>query len=277
MEENIGETTITPTETTTASVGTDSPAPAPAGDTQTPSVAASPTHASENAPSPSAQTPSPSSSGSSNYNNNNNNSGEIRKRNIAYKLRIGDVLKGRPMSEEGKFMYLELGERRVVRINVLANCVDKFNSDGEKKYLSITVDDASGQLRLKVFGDDVDNFKDVMQGDTLQIIGNIREWNGEVYMTPEVIKKVDPRWLLVRKLEIQNNRRDLPASETGSNDLKNSVMDMIKKAEVDGGVDTEKIKMDVEASPEAIEVEIKKLLEEGLVYEPRPGRLRYLG
>ena len=275
MEENIGETTITPTETTTASVGTDSPAPAPAGDTQTPSVAASPTHASENAPSPSAQTPSPSSSGSSNYNN--NNSGEIRKRNIAYKLRIGDVLKGRPMSEEGKFMYLELGERRVVRINVLANCVDKFNSDGEKKYLSITVDDASGQLRLKVFGDDVDNFKDVMQGDTLQIIGNIREWNGEVYMTPEVIKKVDPRWLLVRKLEIQNNRRDLPASETGSNDLKNSVMDMIKKAEVDGGVDTEKIKMDVEASPEAIEVEIKKLLEEGLVYEPRPGRLRYLG
>jgi len=35
--------------------------------------------------------------------------------------------------------------------------------------------------------------------------------------------------------------------------------------------------MDVEASPDVIKVEIKKLLEEGLIYEPRPERLRYLG
>lgn len=258
MEENIGETTVTPTETVSS----------PTTPSQSPVSSPSPSPSLTPAPSPA---PAPSSGGS------NFNSGEIRKRNIAFKLRIGDVLKGRPMSEEGKFMYLELGDKRVVRINVLANCVDKFSSDGEKKYMSITVDDASGQLRLKVFGDDVDNFQDITQGDTLQIIGNIREWNGEIYMTPEVIKKVDPRWLLVRKLEIQNMRRDMPAAENGDNALKNSVMDMIKKAEVDGGIDSEQIKMDVEASPEAIEVEIKKLLEEGLVYEPRPGRLRYLG
>ena len=35
--------------------------------------------------------------------------------------------------------------------------------------------------------------------------------------------------------------------------------------------------MDVEASPQIIKEEIKRLLEEGLIYEPRPGRLRYLG
>ncbi|MCH7850527.1 MAG: OB-fold nucleic acid binding domain-containing protein [Nanoarchaeota archaeon] len=213
------------------------------------------------------------SSGGSNF-----NPGEIRKRNIAYKMRIGDILKGRPTNTpEGKFMYLEMGDRHVVRINVLANCVDKFNSEGEKKYLSITVDDASGQIRLKVFGDEVENFKDVNAGDTLQIIGNVREWNGEVYMIPEVIKKVDPRWLLVRKLEIQNSRRNMPQAENGSNDLKNSVMDKIKNAEVDGGIDTEALKMDTEANPELIDKEIKTLLEEGLIYEPRPGRLRYLG
>ncbi|MCD4771181.1 OB-fold nucleic acid binding domain-containing protein [archaeon] len=203
--------------------------------------------------------------------------GEIRKRNIAYKLRIGDVLKGVPMMDEGKFLFLELGDRKVVRVNILANCVDKFIQEGEKQFGSLTVDDASGQLKLKVFGEDIDRVKNIMQGDTLQIIGNMREWNGEIYMIPEVVKKVDARWLLVRKLEIQNARKDLPVDEKGDNSLKNQVLDKIKGAEADGGIDRETLVMDVEASPEAIESEVKKLLEDGLIYEPRPGRLRYLG
>jgi RPA family protein len=202
---------------------------------------------------------------------------EIRKRNIAYKLRIGDVLKGVPMMDEGKFLFLELGDKKVVRINILANCVDKYIQEGEKQFASLTVDDASGQLKLKAFGEDIEPLKEIMQGDTLQIIGNMREWNGELYMIPEVVKKVDARWLLVRKLEIQNARKDLPAAESGSSDLKNSIMEKIKGAEPEGGIDIDAIIMDVEASPDAINGEIKKLLEEGLIYEPRPGRLRYLG
>jgi len=148
---------------------------------------------------------------------------------------------------------------------------------GSKKYATLTVDDASGQFKLKAFGEDVGMFENVVQGDTLQIIGNVREWNGELYVIAEVVKKVDSRWLLVRKLEIQNARKDLPVAEGGSSELKNSIMDKIKAAEADGGIDRESLVMDIEASPEAIEIEVKKLLEEGLVYEPRPGRLRYLG
>ncbi|MCR4284500.1 MAG: OB-fold nucleic acid binding domain-containing protein [archaeon] len=200
---------------------------------------------------------------------------EIKKRNIAYKMRIGDVLKGKPILDEGKFICLELGDKKLVRINILANCVDKFIQDGEKKYASLTVDDASGQLRLKAFGDEIEGFKTISQGDTVQIIGNMREWNGELYMIPEVLKKVDPRWLLVRKLEIQNSRKDIPADRNSP--LKDKVLQQIKNAEEDGGIDVERIIMDTEANPTLINGEIKKLLEEGLIYEPRPGRLRYLG
>ena len=202
---------------------------------------------------------------------------EIRKRNIAYKMRIGDVLKGKPMMDEGKFLFLEIGDRKVVRINVLANCVDKYVQEGEKQFASLTVDDASGQIKLKAFGDDIGPLKEVLQGDTLQIIGNVREWNGELYVIPEVIKKVDPQWLLVRKLEIQNARKDMPVAENGDSSLKNGIMQKIKDAETDGGIDIDTIIMDIEASPDLINGDIKKLLEEGLVYEPRPGRLRYLG
>lgn len=98
---------------------------------------------------------------------------EQRKRNIAYKLRIGDVLKGKPMMSEGKFLFLELGDKKVVRINVLANCVDKYIQEGEKQFASLTVDDASGQIKLKAFGEDIGPLKEVLQGDTLQIIGNV--------------------------------------------------------------------------------------------------------
>ena len=203
--------------------------------------------------------------------------GEIRKRNVAYKLRIGDVLKGSPMMDEGKFLFLELGDKKVVRVNILANCVDKFIQEGEKQFGSLTVDDASGQLKLKVFGEDIDRVKDIMQGDTLQIIGNMREWNGEIYMIPEVVKKVDARWLLVRKLEIQDARKDIAVETKGDNSLKNQILDKIKASESEGGIDRDALVMDIEAGPEAIEVEMKSLLEEGLIYEPRPGRLRYLG
>ena len=181
------------------------------------------------------------------------------------------------MMDEGKFLFLELGDKKIVRVNILANCVDKFVQEGEKQFGSLTVDDASGQLKLKVFGEDVDRVKDIMQGDTLQVIGNMREWNGEIYMIPEVVKKVDARWLLVRKLEIQNARVDLPIGDKGSNELKNQILDKIKGAEADGGIDRDVLVMDIEAAPEGIEIEVKKLLEEGLIYEPRPGRLRYLG
>lgn len=200
---------------------------------------------------------------------------EQRKRNIAYKMRIGDVLKGKPVSDEGKFLFLELGDRKVSRINILANCVDKFFQEGEKKYASLTIDDASGQIRLKVFGEDIEILRNISQGDTLQVIGNVREWNGEVYLIPEIVKKVDPQWLLVRKLEIQNSRKELAVGPSSA--IKDIIMQKIKESEPNGGIDVDTLIMDVEASPEIINSEIKKLLEEGLVYEPRPGRIRYLG
>jgi len=199
----------------------------------------------------------------------------MKKRNVAYKLRVGDILKGKPMTDNGKFLFLELGDKKISRVNIIANCVDKYVQTGEKKYASITIDDASGQLRIKAFGDDVGTVERVMQGDTLQIVGNVREWNGELYLLPEILKKVDPKWLLIRKLEIQKSKKDITPEQTKG--LHAQLLQIIKDAETQGGVDVDEIIMNVEASPESINGEIKKLLEEGLIYEPRPGRLRYLG
>ena len=206
---------------------------------------------------------------------------ETRKRNIAYKLRIGDILKSKPIMSEGNgenpahLLFLELGDKKIVRVNVIANVVDKFVQDAEKKYASLTVDDASGQIRIKTFGGDIEILKNLSHGDTLQIIGNIREYNSELYILPEIAKVVDPKWLLIRKLEIQNSRKDMPLQTNAP--LRDVLLEKIKQAETEGGIDIDQIIMDTEASPDLINGEIKKLLEDGLIYEPRPGRLRYLG
>lgn len=199
---------------------------------------------------------------------------EQKKRNVAYKLRIGDLLKSKPIIQEGKFLFAELGDKHIVRVNIIANVVDKFVMDSEKKYATLTLDDASGQIRIKSFGDDISLIKDIVQGDTLQVIGIVKEYNNEIYISPEIAKKIDPRWLLVRKLEIQNSRKALLPSNASLRDL---LLEKIKSSEKEGGVDTDNLILESDFSPEIINSEIKKLLEEGLIYEPRPGRLNYLG
>jgi RPA family protein len=204
------------------------------------------------------------------------------KRNTAYKLRIGDILVGKPIFDNDKYLYMELGDKKISRVNVIGNIVDKYESDGERKYLFLTLDDGSGQIKLKAFGEEeLIKFKGVMQGQTVTIIGTVRNWNNETYVQPEIIKEQDPKYLLIRKLELEKERKDSAPKIEDKQEIKaikDQILDKIRDAEEQGGIDQDKIIMDLrETSPEIINQEIKKLLEEGIVFEPRPGRLRYLG
>lgn len=198
------------------------------------------------------------------------------KRNIAYKFRIGTLATGKPVIEADKLKFLEIADKQAVRVNLIGNIIDKFIQDGEKKFGSITLDDGSGQVKAKVFGEDIEKFSSLNQGDTVLVVGLLRSWNNEVYLTPEIIKKKEPNYLMLRKLELESeepksiNKESLVA-------LKDKMIEMIKNAEKDGGIGIDKIILDLHESPEIINQEIKKLLEEGIAYEPRPGKLRYLG
>jgi RPA family protein len=203
------------------------------------------------------------------------------KRAIAQKLRIGDILLSKPIYDGEKFLFLELGEKKISRVNVIGNIIDKFIQEGEKQYMFITLDDGSGQIKLKAFGEDTLKFQDIEQGQTVAVIGKTRNWNNETYIQPEAISEKDPKYLLIRKLEVEKDRNNsIPAPETKAETfaIKDQILETIKSSEDDGGIDTEQIILKFrEASPEVINQEISKLLEEGIIFEPRPGRLRYLG
>jgi RPA family protein len=202
------------------------------------------------------------------------------KRNTAYKFRIGDILIGKPVTNGDRFAFLELGDKKIVRVNVIGNIVDKYESAGETRYVSFTVDDGSGQIRLKTFGDDSERFKNFSQGQTIVVIGVIRHWNDELYISPEVMREMNPKYLLLRKLETEKDRAvsETPREKEEVMAIKDKILEKVKEAESEGGIETEKLMMNLqEFSPGIINKEIQKLLEEGIVFEPRPGKIRWLG
>jgi RPA family protein len=202
------------------------------------------------------------------------------KRNIAYKIRIGDILFGKPIFDNDKFSFLELGNKKIVRVNLVGNIIDKYESEGERKYSFFTLDDGSGQIKLKCFGEDVDKFKNFIQGQTVLVIGFLRQFNNEIYITPEIIKEQNPKYLLIRKLELEKEQKkeieNIPKSQVIA--IKDKILDLIKGAESENGIDLEEIILKLKETPsEIINQEVKSLLEEGIIFEPRPGRLRWLG
>ena len=202
------------------------------------------------------------------------------KRNIAYKYRIGDLLIGKPIFDQERFSFLELGDKKIVRVNLIGNIIDRYDSEGEKNYSFLTLDDGSGQIKLKSFGDDLQKLKGITQGQTVVVIGVLRNFNNETYIAPEIVKEKDPKYLLVRKLELEKQRNQNAPVIQGEQvkALKDQILEKIKTSEEEGGIDIDKMILELrDNSPDMINQEIKKLLEEGIIFEPRPGRVRYLG
>ena len=198
------------------------------------------------------------------------------KRRVAERIRIGEILTGKQVLDEERFRYLEIDNKQIYRINLIANVIDKYIQEGEKTFGSLTMDDASGQIRVKAFGEDVKQFEAFSQGDTLMVIGLLRSWNNELYILPEIMKKKVPQYLLVRKLELENAKPKQLAPEA-VRELKDKIIEIIKRDDEKGGADIEEMILELKSNPDSVNKEIQNMLEDGIAYEPRPGKIRYLG
>lgn len=203
---------------------------------------------------------------------------ESFQRQTAYKLRINDILLGKPTMDGERFSFLDLGNKKVVRVNVIGNVIEKYSNLGDKKYSFLTIDDGSEQIKLKSFGDDSEKIEQFFQGQTILVIGTLRFFNNEVYIAPEITKIMPSEYLLIRKLELEKERSNLNVNKEEVFAIKDKILELIKNSEDAGGIDVDKIILDIRDAPtEVINQEIKKLLEDGIIFEPRPGKLRYLG
>jgi len=102
----------------------------------------------------------------------------------------------------------------VSRVNILATVVDKFDRsaggtrmEGEGRYAALTLDDGTGVIRVKAWGDLSEKLAQIKVGDLVLVIGRIRSFQDETYIHGEIVRRVeDPNWETVRLLELALQR-----------------------------------------------------------------------
>lgn len=216
---------------------------------------------------------------------------------VAYKVWIGSIMNGNMMFNGDKFVSVEVSNKQISRINLIANVVDTYAND-EKKFNSITLDDGSGQIRVKGFSDSFFLLQGIAVGDTICVIGWLRYFNNEIYMIPDIVRRVEDKWALVRRLELikmygepshakQDTSKDeiepkeefevkseKVASNVQSISPRNAIMALIKKHEQ--GIDIEQLIMETNYPVDQVSSIINSLLESGEIYEPMPGKVRFM-
>jgi RPA family protein len=234
-------------------------------------------------------------------------------RMTAKKVKIADIAAGEWVQQDGmepSYVVAKTGER-VSRARILATIVSKFLSE-DGNFGSVTIDDGSDTMRAKCFKD-MTPLQKAESGQLVDLIGKVREYNGEIYVMPEVVKQVaDPNMLLLRKLELAKRSRELEKSGVHEEAAKKDAISekneagkaspsasQDKPSEAGGspavakpaGDDLRKTLLDViGASKDGIEYAalieksgqpedkvdavVNELLAEGICYEPTPGKIR---
>ncbi len=125
------------------------------------------------------------------------------KRLTARKANAMEIVKGRYVKRPGfesNYVLTNLG-RKISRVRILGTVVDKFISE-DGNYATITVDDSSETVRCKAFVN-TKIFDNISLGDLTDVVGKIREYNGEIYIAPETIAVVaDKNFETLRLLEL---------------------------------------------------------------------------
>lgn len=195
------------------------------------------------------------------------------KRKVAYKLWIKDINKSEQIFDGGKFIGINFNGKIVQRVNIVGNVIDKFDGN----FTTITIDDSTGILEIRDFEN---KLKNIEIGDVIMVIGKLKNFNERIYILNEIVKKVNPLFLLARKIELEKIFKNKNIEEETKNineceKIKYEVLKKIKEIESENNeVNIEELYLNLNYNIEDIKKIINALLEEGKIYEPRPGILK---
>ena len=156
-----------------------------------------------------------------------------------------------------------------------------YKSEQEQSSNNLMIDDGTGKIVLKSF-ETFAPFSQVDIGDLVLVIGKIREFNNEKYIIPEILKKLSNNlWISVRKLELKNDAiveqekgKIEEVIESKAPNSSENIYSLIRKTDSGDGADIDEvIKQSGLVDAESI---INRLLENGDVFEIKPGRVKVL-
>jgi len=199
-------------------------------------------------------------------------------RNIAYKLWISDINTSEYVKQLGEFEsnYIKFQDKQVSRINLIATVINKYNSDN---YSSAIIDDGSSQISIKSWNEDKKIVDKAEIGDTILIIAKIRQNtnSNSLYLQPEIIKKVDNQWKIIRanELETQYGKPEIKREKIKQDEMqiqeikisnvdsRNKILDLIENSKE--GISKEELSNSLKR--EDLNQEIEELIKEGQIFE----------
>src|SRR3989344_3387773 len=117
-------------------------------------------------------------------------------RQPAYKCAVQHLLKGRYIQKQGwEPSYVETIIGQISRANVTGVIVGQ---DGP----GLILDDGTGQITLRSF-EERNPLLNVGIGNKVLVIGRPRLYNDLIYLNVELVKQIDEKWLLLRKMELE--------------------------------------------------------------------------
>jgi len=124
----------------------------------------------------------------------------------AVRASISDIINGNYGDDTGPHVVSPFGVelRRVV---VVGFVVSKFyregDDSGKKRFESVTLDDGTDTIRVKVWGDeDAAMLEGVKENILALVIGKVRKYEDEAYIIPEIVRELtDPNYMSLHLME----------------------------------------------------------------------------
>ncbi|MBU4502711.1 MAG: hypothetical protein KKA79_08995 [Nanoarchaeota archaeon] len=219
------------------------------------------------------------------------------KRQTALKFWIKDIIQGTPLEREDIRLF-DVRGKEASRVNIMGIVVDKRINE-ENTFATITIDDSTETIRAKTWKEDIQKLDAVNVGDPVMVIGKIRIYGNEMAVMPEIVKKQETEWLLVRKQELEKEYEkpeEKEQVEQPQQQTEQPPRQIIEEEAVGQPTETSRQRIiqliDKETSQQGIEISaliqksglkeqdaeeiIDELLKEGEVFQPRTGFLKVI-
>ncbi len=181
----------------------------------------------------------------------------MRERMTAVRASVADIVHGTYSEEDGHHVVSPQGVelRRVVLVGFIVR-----QYVGQGSFASITIDDGTETIRAKAW-DEVQLLEQVEANTLAMIVGKVREYEGEVYIVPEIVRPLDDaNYMTLHQLERYRaifTRSGI--STPGENESVDDVQETLKPAKSKSSASTKKSK-----SPGTLSTQILRFIQENV-------------
>lgn len=204
------------------------------------------------------------------------------KRQIAFKCNIVSLNNGvfvRKPGWESNYVMTDYGD--FSRVNIIAVVVAKDEN-------SLTLDDGTGNIVARTF-DQREKFLDINIGDLVLTVARPREFNNQIYLTVEIIKKIDKTWINYRKKELnlikkvrevnslkkkEEKPEALIVENTSTVSSKERLIKIISQLDTGSGASIDDV-ITISKISNSEDI-IQDMLLKGEIFEIKPGRLKLM-